>query len=146
MHSSSYLPFSTKLLVCFTAGCAIIESWASIIIGIAAGALYLLSSQKLIKYRIDDAVDGIPVHLASGIWGTVSVGLFAVPELLETLYGRSDHVGWFYSFSRGSADATLLACQVVGILCTVGTSFNKIYVTLLSDLPKLKLIILNSIC
>lgn len=51
--------------------------------------------------------------------GTVSVGLFAVPELLETLYGRSDHVGWFYSFSRGSADATLLACQFVGILCTV---------------------------
>jgi len=106
-------------LVAVTAGCAVIESWASIIIGSAAGALYLLSSQQLVKHRIDDAVDGIPVHFIQGIWGTLSVGFFSVPELLETLYGRSDHVGWFYSFSRGSADATLLACQFVGILCTV---------------------------
>jgi ammonia channel protein AmtB len=56
------------------------------------------------------------VHLINGVWGTLSVGLFAVPELLETLHNRSDHCGWFYSWSRGSADATLLACQIVGLL------------------------------
>ena len=97
-----------------------IESWASIIIGIVAGGLYLGCSRQLVNFRIDDAVDAIPVHMINGIWGTLSVGLFAAPNLLETLYGRSDHVGWFYSWSRGSADATLLACQVVGILFTAG--------------------------
>lgn len=84
------------------------------------GALYLLASKQLIRSRIDDAVDGIPVHLMNGIWGTLSVGFFAVPDLLETLYGRSDHAGWFYEWSRGSADATLLASQIIGILFVAG--------------------------
>lgn len=86
-----------------------------------AGALYLGFSKYLVKCRIDDAVDGVPVHLVNGIWGTLSVGLFAVPELLETLYGRGNHAGLFYSWSMGKADATLLACQIVGILFVVGT-------------------------
>jgi hypothetical protein len=60
----------------------------------------------------------------NGIWGSLSVGLFAVPELLQTLNGRSDHAGWFYSWSRGSADATLLACQIVGILFVVGKKLS----------------------
>lgn len=105
------------------AGCSVVESWASIVIGAVGGALYLICSKQLVKYRIDDAVDGVPVHLINGIWGTLSVGFFAVPEMLETLYGRSDHVGWFYSWSRGSADATLLACQIVGILFVAGKSY-----------------------
>lgn len=46
-------------------------SWASIVIGIVGGALYILCSKKLIKSRIDDAVDGIPVHLVSLFGATV---------------------------------------------------------------------------
>eukprot|EP00804_Cyclotella_cryptica_P017537 CCRYP_006704-RG/>CCRYP_006704-RG protein AED:0.05 eAED:0.05 QI:139/0.75/0.6/1/0.75/0.6/5/989/467 len=114
-------------LVAITAGCSVIESWASIIIGIVAGGLYLVFSRQLVKCRIDDAVDAIPVHMINGIWGTFSVGLFASPNLLEILYGRSDHVGWFYSLSKGSADATLLACQVVGIIFTAGKLFNHYF-------------------
>ena len=39
---------------------------------------------------------------------------------MERVYKTSTHVGWFYSWSRGSADAILLACQVVGILFAIG--------------------------
>jgi Amt family ammonium transporter len=30
--------------------------------------------------RIDDPIGAVPVHLAAGIWGTLSLGLFATGE------------------------------------------------------------------
>lgn len=107
-------------LVAITAGCSVVESWASIVIGLVAGALYWGCSQLLVKRRIDDAVDAIPVHMVNGMWGTISVGLFAEPNLMQTVYNTSTHVGWFYSWGRGSGDAILLACQIVGILFVIG--------------------------
>jgi len=59
-------------------------------------------------------------QLTNGIWGTIAVGLFAVPELLSNVYNSSTHVGWFYSWGMGSADGTLLACQVIGVLFVTG--------------------------
>lgn len=107
-------------LVAITAGCSVLESWASILTGLVAGGLYLAFSKLLVRRRIDDAVDAIPVHLVNGIWGSISVGLFAEPTMMEKVYGTSTHVGWFYSWGRGSADATLLACQLVGVLFVIG--------------------------
>ena len=52
-------------LVAVTAGCSVVESWASIIIGLIAGALYWGFSKILVKRRIDDAVDAIPVHVST---------------------------------------------------------------------------------
>lgn len=51
-------------LVAITPGCSVVDSWASIVIGIVAGALYLGCSKWLVKRRIDDAVDAIPVHVS----------------------------------------------------------------------------------
>lgn len=48
-------------LVAVTAGCATVEPWAAVFIGVCAGWFYLLGSKALIKLRIDDAVDAIPV-------------------------------------------------------------------------------------
>jgi Amt family ammonium transporter len=107
-------------LVSITAGCALIEPWAAVVIGGIAGAIYLIFSSFLVRIKIDDAVDAIPVHFANGMWGVIAVGLFAVPEHLQAAYGRSDHVGWFYSFSRGSSDATLLGANLVGLLFIFG--------------------------
>lgn len=47
-----------------TAGCAVVEHWASIVIGLTAGTLYLVFSKLLVKWKIDDAVDAIPVHVS----------------------------------------------------------------------------------
>jgi len=73
-------------------------------------------SKLLVKLRIDDAVDAIPVHLVGGVWGLISAGLFSSPSLMENAYGQSDHVGWFYEWSRGSGNFTLLGTQLIGIL------------------------------
>ncbi len=107
-------------LVSVTAGCAVIESWASVVVGLVSGLLYLVSSKLLVKRRIDDAVDAIPVHMVNGIWGCLSVGFFAEPSLMEHVYGSSEHVGWFYSWGRGSIDGRLLACQLIGCLFVCG--------------------------
>jgi len=49
-----------------------------------------------------------------------SVGFLADPNWVFKVYGNSSHAGWFYSWARGSADARLLACQVVGVLFVIG--------------------------
>ena len=50
-------------LVSITAGCGMYEPWAAVVIGMIGGAVYLMACELLIKFRIDDAVDAIPVHL-----------------------------------------------------------------------------------
>lgn len=106
-----------------TAGCATVEPWAALVIGMIAGILYIAGSDALIKLRLDDAVDAIPVHGVNGIWGLISVGLFTHPERLLQSYGTEAHPGFFYSLSSGGVDARLLACQLVGVLFIFGWAF-----------------------
>jgi len=55
-------------LVAVTAGTATVDPWAAIIIGAVGGWVYLGASKLLIRLRIDDAVDAIPVHCFNGAW------------------------------------------------------------------------------
>lgn len=103
-------------LVAVTAPCGTIEPWAACLIGMVSGLVYIAGSALLIKWKIDDAVDAIPVHLFNGMWGIVSVGLFTSPTRMAAAFGSSEHVGWFYSLGRGGVDATLLGNQLLAML------------------------------
>lgn len=103
-------------LVSITAGCATVETWAAVVIGIFAGLFYLLGSKLLIRLRIDDAVDAIPVHAVGGAWGMISAGLLTSPELLASAYEPNSNVGWFYEWSNGSGNFTLIGIQLVAVL------------------------------
>lgn len=104
-------------LVGVTGACAVVQPWAGLVIGIVSGCVYCLGSSLLIKLRIDDSVDGVPVHLFAGIWGCIATGLFAEPVRTKIAYGDSvENFGWFYSWGRGSGDANLLLAEVCGIL------------------------------
>jgi Amt family ammonium transporter len=108
-------------LVAITSGCGVVEPWAAILIGAIAGLIYLSGTQLLVRLRLDDAVDAIPVHMMNGIWGMIAVGLLASSENLEMVFGREvEHVGLIYSFRNGTADAHLLAANLVGILFIFG--------------------------
>lgn len=107
-------------MVSITAGCALVEPFAAVIIGLVAGIVYILGVKGLLMMRIDDAVDAVPVHLCGGVWGLIAVGLFAAPKQIYQSYGRDSHPGLFYSWSQGRSDGTLLACQVVGLLFILG--------------------------
>jgi Amt family ammonium transporter len=52
-------------LVAITGGCGVVEPWAAVLTGAIAGLLYMFGSWFLIKLRLDDAVDAIPVHMVS---------------------------------------------------------------------------------
>ena len=82
-------------LVAITAGCAVVEPWAAVLIGFIAGLLYIGGSKGILKLRLDDAVDAIPCHLINGAWGLIAVGLLASPSRLFAVYERDEHVGWY---------------------------------------------------
>jgi len=103
-------------VVSITAGCALVPTYASIIIGASAGLIYIGSSSLLLKFRIDDVVDAVPVHFFSGMWGVICAGLFATPEYMLRVYGQDDHVGLFMEWGRGRFDAHLLLAQFIFIL------------------------------
>ena len=94
-------------LVAITAPCAFVEPWAAIAIGAVAGVLVVFSVLFFDKLRIDDPVGALSVHLANGIWGTLSIGLFAT----MAAPGGIDKNGLLYGGS-----AALLGYQVVGVL------------------------------
>jgi Amt family ammonium transporter len=73
-------------LVAITAPCAFVDSLGAVMIAIVAGVLVCLVSAWLEKAHIDDPVGAVPVHFANGIWGVLSVGIFA--------HGFPESAGW----------------------------------------------------
>ena len=68
-------------LVGITASADVITPGASLIIGFIAGVLVVLSSILLDKFKLDDVVGAVSVHLTCGVWGTLAVGIFSTnPE------------------------------------------------------------------
>lgn len=71
-------------LVAITASAHAVSAPASIVIGALGGVVMMIADALLTRYRIDDAVGAVPVHLAAGIWGTLAVALFGDAERLGT--------------------------------------------------------------
>lgn len=110
-------------LVAITSGCGVVEPWAAIVIGMIAGWIYLYASSMLIRLRIDDAVDAIPVHMFNGIWGVLATGFFASPRLIELAYnGTREHSGLFYGRGR-AGKGNLLGCQFILVIFILGWVF-----------------------
>ena len=93
-------------LVGITAGTWVVSPFGSVIIGLLAGILVVLSVEFFDKVlHIDDPVGAISVHGVCGAWGTLAVGLFA--------NGGNDPgiVGLFYG-----GGAAQLGIQALGVL------------------------------
>lgn len=65
-------------LVGITAGADVIEPGNAIIVGVIAGILVVISAITLDKFKLDDVVGAVSVHLTCGIWGTLAVGIFSM--------------------------------------------------------------------
>ena len=97
-------------LVAITAGCAFVDSWAALVIGLVAGSIVVLSVLGIDRLRVDDPVGAVSVHAVCGIWGTLAVGLFGTAELTA---GLGDP-GLFYGGGFNQ-----LGVQALGSLSTV---------------------------
>lgn len=63
-------------LVGITAGADLMSPIEAIIIGGIAGVIVVFSAELFERYKIDDPVGAVSVHLVCGIWGTLAVGIF----------------------------------------------------------------------
>jgi ammonium transporter, Amt family len=116
-------------LVAITCPCYWVSDVGSCILGAVAGVLVILGMELLEYLRIDDPVGAFPVHGICGIWGTLSLGLFAcgdyaaagssptgVPSVVshspEALTGLFYGGGW-----------TVLKAQCIGSFIVCGATF-----------------------
>jgi ammonium transporter, Amt family len=113
-------------LVAITAPSGFVNPTGSAIIGFIAGILVCLSVSFIENtLKIDDPVGAISVHGACGLWGVLSVGLFADGT---SNYGGSWNgvtgsvTGLFYG------DSSQLVAQLVGIATLVGFVFSFSFV------------------
>ncbi|KAI7846332.1 hypothetical protein COHA_000169 [Chlorella ohadii] len=98
--------------VSITASCAMVHSYAAVVIGAVGAAVYLGASKLLLRLRIDDPVDAAPVHFFCGAWGVLAVGFFATETFTNAAYGYAADWGVFYGGSGRQ-----LGMQLLGMLC-----------------------------
>ncbi len=111
-------------LVAITAPCAFVQPWAAAVIGIVAGILVIESILFIERKGVDDPVGAISVHGTCGIWGVLSVGLFASGQYGSAWNGTSQGSaakaagvsGIFYGLDPGLGQ---LGAQVVGSLVLI---------------------------
>jgi Amt family ammonium transporter len=113
-------------LVAITAPSGFVNPMGSVIIGLIAGVLCALSVEFVERVlKLDDVVGAISVHGTNGIWGVISVGLFAD--------GRSNFAG-AWNGVPGSVtglfygDAGQLVAQLMGVATLIGFVFTFSFV------------------
>jgi len=99
-------------LVAITAPCAWVEAWAAVVIGAIAGALVVIGVYFWENRGVDDPVGAVSVHGINGVWGLISVGLFA-----DGTYGLGSTSepfvkGLFYGGGSGQLVAQLIGAAV----------------------------------
>ncbi len=108
-------------LVAITAPCAFVSSWAASVIGIVAGVLVVISVIFWDNVGVDDPVGAISVHGINGVWGVISVGIFANGKYGGGWNGVSRDVwakakdGYGYDGVRGIlyGDSSQLVAQLI---------------------------------
>jgi len=110
-------------LVAITAPCAWVEAWAAVVIGAVAGLIIVAGVYFLEARGVDDPVGAVSVHGFNGIWGLLSVGLFA-----DGTYGlyslEAPYVtGLFYGGGFGQ-----LLAQLIGVVTVVTWAFGLGYI------------------
>src|SRR2546427_9052494 len=113
-------------LVAITAPSGFVNTVGAAIIGFVAGVLVCFWVEFIERVmKVDDPVGAISVHGTNGLWGVISVGLFADGK---SNYGGSwngvngNVTGLFYG------DASQLVAQLIGVATLVGFVFTLSYI------------------
>ncbi|MFT4416584.1 ammonium transporter [Fredinandcohnia humi] len=107
-------------LVAITASCAFVDTWAAVVIGFIAGMLVFYSARFFEKRKIDDPIFALSVHGTAGVWGTLSTGFFATPELATV-----GQAGLFYG-----GGLSQLWVQLMGVVSSGAYAFIVSFVIL----------------
>jgi Amt family ammonium transporter len=109
-------------LVAITCPCYWVSPTGAVILGGIAGVVVVVAVDVLEYLRIDDPIGAVPVHGVCGIWGTLSLGLFASGQYGATGALGADNsaplTGLFYG-----GGFTVLTAQAIGSLAVVSATF-----------------------
>jgi ammonium transporter, Amt family len=119
-------------LVAITCPCYWVSPTGAIILGAIAGVIVVFSVDLFEYLRIDDPVGAVSVHGICGIWGTLSLGLFATGQYgAPGQYGADTSPGQLVTGLFYGGGATQLIAQAIGsasvTLATFGTSLVLMY-------------------
>ncbi len=118
-------------LVAITCPCYWVSPTGSVLLGGIAGVLVILGVDLLEYLRIDDPIGAVPVHGMCGIWGTLSLGLFASGQFGASGPLGPDNsaplAGLFYG-----GGFKVLEAQFIGSACVTLATFSVAMVLMLA--------------
>jgi len=109
-------------LVAITCPCYWVSPFGAIMLGGVAGVIVVLGVELLEWMRIDDPIGAVPVHGMAGIWGTLSLGLFAVGKYGATGPISPDNSAPLKGLFYGGGTQVLIA-QAIGSLIITSATF-----------------------
>jgi Amt family ammonium transporter len=108
-------------LVAITAPCAWVTATSAVIIGLIGGTLVVFSVLAFDRWKIDDPVGALSVHLTNGIWGTLAVGLFSNPDAVGFTGGDDGPLaGLFCGGGFKQLTVQFLGVVAIGALTLIG--------------------------
>ena len=118
-------------LVAITCPCYWVSPTGSVLLGGIAGVLVIMGVDLLEWLRIDDPIGAVPVHGMCGIWGTLSLGLFACGRYGSTGPIAPDNsaplTGLFYG-----GGTQVLTAQLIGSAIITLATFSVAMVLMLA--------------
>jgi Amt family ammonium transporter len=118
-------------LVAITCPCYWVSPTGAILLGGVAGVLVVLGVELLEWMRIDDPIGAVPVHGLCGIWGTLSLGLFACGKYGLTGPIAPDNSAALTGLFYGGGTRVLVA-QAIGSASITITTFAVSMVVMLA--------------
>jgi ammonium transporter, Amt family len=109
-------------LVAITCPCYWVSPTGSIMIGLIAGVVVVVAVDVLEWLRIDDPIGAVPVHGICGIWGTLSLGLFACGQFNASGPLGPDNTSPLTGLLYGGGFQVLTA-QAIGSAIVTSTTF-----------------------
>lgn len=95
-------------LVSVTAGCHVMEPGFAVLAGFIGGGLSVLAAPLLDRFRVDDVVGAVSVHVVGGVWGTLAAGLFRSGHLFDLSQLGVQALGCLVAFVWGFGGSLLM--------------------------------------
>ncbi len=108
-------------LVAITCPCYWVSPVGALLLGGVAGVFVVLGVEALEWLRIDDPIGAVPVHGFCGIWGTLSLGLFACGRYGATGPITADNTAPLTGLFYGGGTQVLKAQAIGSLTITVAT-------------------------
>jgi len=117
-------------LVAITCPCYWVSPTGAILLGGISGVIVVVAVDVLEALKIDDPIGAVPVHGICGIWGTISLGLFACGQYGATGPLAADNsaplTGLFYGGGVQVLTAQLIGSAII-TSATLGVSLALMY-------------------